>query len=76
MRTACEVKRDLLRSKARLIVIFGIGFVLITTVDSLKSNYREHGRARSWLSLVETPALVSSAADVTKLKIDISCQLL
>lgn len=47
-----------------------MSFVLISFVDPLESNYREHGRARSWLSPVKTPALISSAAKMDILKID------
>lgn len=52
MNTACEGNKGHFRWKVRLAVISSRGFVLISLVDPLKSNYREHGRGHFWLSLV------------------------
>ena len=62
---ACEGKAGHLGSKARLKVISSMSFALISLADPLGSNYREHGRARSWLSVVNIPALISYIAEMS-----------
>lgn len=45
--------------------------VLISLVDPMESNYGEHGRARSWLSPENTPALVSYTSEITIWMVDV-----
>lgn len=52
-------EEDCFGLKVRLILIFHGRFVLITLVDPLQSNYREHGESGQ-----STPAQMPSAGEV------------
>lgn len=54
-------EKDHLGLKVRLILIFHMCFVLITLVDPLQSNYREHGEYESGKY---TPTPMLSAAKI------------